>query len=64
MIVRALLGTLALLLGTATLLLLLELLSERHSPGGYILLVTIDAACFVAALALLGVFLKRPARHS
>ena len=60
---RVLLGTLALLLGTASVLLLLEVLSERHSPGGYILLVAAGAACLLAALALVGVFPKRPAHH-
>jgi hypothetical protein len=52
-IVRAVVGTVALLLGTASEALLLETISERHSPGAYILLVTAGAACLIVSLALL-----------
>jgi hypothetical protein len=52
-IVRTLVGALALLLGVASVLLLLEGFSEQHGPGGYILLVTAGAACLMVAVALL-----------
>jgi hypothetical protein len=65
MIVRVLVGTLAVLLGTASVLLLREGLSEPHSPGGYVLLVTAGATCLIVAFTLLlGVFLMHPPRHN
>jgi hypothetical protein len=65
MIVRVLLGTLAVLLGTTSVLLLREGLSEQHSPGGYILLVTTGAICLIVAFTLLlGVFLMHPPRDN
>jgi hypothetical protein len=67
MIFRFLVGTFAVLLGTISLLFLREALSELHSPGGYILLVTAGATgLFIALTLLLGLLLtgrsglKRP----
>jgi hypothetical protein len=67
MIFRFVVGTFAVLLGTISLLFLREGLSEPHSPGGYILLVTTGATGLIVALTpLLGLLLtgrsglKRP----
>jgi len=53
MIFRFVVRTFAVLLGTMSLLFLREGLSESHSPGGYILLVTAGATGLIIALTLL-----------
>jgi hypothetical protein len=57
-------GTFALLAGISSLALLLEVVSERHSPGGLILLVGFASALLIIAITLLAALLfERDLKH-